>query len=499
MDDRTVITGDSTANLTESNVPLTTGGTLVANDPDSSNAFVIRNNAPGNAGYGYFNIAADGQWSYQTNSAHDEFVGGVTYTDQITVATVDGTPQLLSVSILGTDDGTVITGTSRVDLAETNAPLTAGGTLVAADPDSSNGFVAQSNVPGSGGFGSFRIGTDGQWSYAENGAHDEMAGGVTYTDSMTVATADGTQQVISVAIAGSNDAPVISGVPLAAQAVTLGLASQLAQYCNVSDPDSSNLTVTLSAIHGSINGLTDADANSAGIQLTGSAAQINAELQHATFTGTALGAASIGINVTDGGLLSSSASYNLLVSAAGGADVNGDGTPDISQPTLVNSANFLETPSVSNPGGGTNSTVVTLVAASIAGAADPTSGTNLTSIQQVDATTHPSVISMPLGGLSFGATVTQGAAESFSIFVDRSVGANGYWAQNSAGNWVNLATKIETVGDKTRIDFTIQDGGAFDSDHAANGAITETGAIGNMKLSIVGETPVIAPIKGNWF
>ena len=42
-----MITGTATAELTESNVALSTGGTLVASDPDSSNAFTAQTNAAG--------------------------------------------------------------------------------------------------------------------------------------------------------------------------------------------------------------------------------------------------------------------------------------------------------------------------------------------------------------------------------------------------------------------------------------------------------------------
>ncbi len=47
------------------------------------------------------------------DSAHDEFVGGQTYTDSITVATADGTTQVLTVTMTGTNDAAVITGTRR--------------------------------------------------------------------------------------------------------------------------------------------------------------------------------------------------------------------------------------------------------------------------------------------------------------------------------------------------------------------------------------------------
>ncbi|PUE22801.1 hypothetical protein B9Z39_16880, partial [Limnohabitans sp. JirII-29] len=84
--DAAVITGASTASLTETNTAasLSTTGSLSATDVDSSAAFVAQSNVAGNNGYGQFSIGADGAWTYTANSAHNEFVGGQTYTDSFT-------------------------------------------------------------------------------------------------------------------------------------------------------------------------------------------------------------------------------------------------------------------------------------------------------------------------------------------------------------------------------------------------------------------------------
>src|SRR5439155_8632442 len=80
--------------------------------PTSPTRRATHTNVGGSNAYGHFSINAAGVWTYTMDSAHDEFVGGTTYTDSITVATADGTTQVITVSILGTDDATVITGTS---------------------------------------------------------------------------------------------------------------------------------------------------------------------------------------------------------------------------------------------------------------------------------------------------------------------------------------------------------------------------------------------------
>src|SRR5262245_42154873 len=107
------------------------------------------------------------------NGAHNEFVGGQDYTDSITVKTADGTSQVLTVTMHGTDDATVITGTSTAELTEANAALSTGGTLVATDPDSSNAFVVQTDAAGSNGYGRSEVRRVGHWGWAQKRASQE--------------------------------------------------------------------------------------------------------------------------------------------------------------------------------------------------------------------------------------------------------------------------------------------------------------------------------------
>ena len=114
----------------------------------------------------------------------------------------------VKIDIAGTNDAAVIIGSSTASLSETNAALSASGALSATDVDSSAAFVAQTDVAGSGGYGTFSINAAGAWSYSASSAHDEFVGGQTYTDSITVATADGTTKVLSVSILGTDETPV---------------------------------------------------------------------------------------------------------------------------------------------------------------------------------------------------------------------------------------------------------------------------------------------------
>lgn len=118
---------------------LTTGGALTITDSDSPATFVAQTNAAGSNGYGTLSVDAAGVWTYSTTTPHDEFAGGTTYTDTLTVATADGTVQQLTVNLLGTNDAAVIAGINTSNIVETDAVLTTGGTLTITDIDSPEG------------------------------------------------------------------------------------------------------------------------------------------------------------------------------------------------------------------------------------------------------------------------------------------------------------------------------------------------------------------------
>jgi hypothetical protein len=105
---------------------------------------------------------------------------------------------------------------------------------------------------------------------------------------------------VRVDVAALNDAPTFSGVPTVSTAVNTGVSSALADF-TVADIDSSALTLTLVSSNGSIANLTDADGTRSGIQLSSSASSINAALINATFTASTSGAASIIMELDDGG------------------------------------------------------------------------------------------------------------------------------------------------------------------------------------------------------
>jgi large repetitive protein len=176
-------------------------------------------------------------------------------------------------------------------------------------------------------------------------------------------------------------------------------------------------------------------------------------------------------------------------------DGNGDGILDSVQ-AAVASAPFVNSASGQGNPGNASSSYLTLVAGSVNGKVDASTTLVLTNVGQTAApTTLPAGMLEPLGLISFGAVLsTTGATETFSLYVDSALGVNGFWKQNVAGVWINLASAayggaVVSEGNKLRLDFKLTDGGEFDTDGKADGVVTCAGAPGFMELSIVGYSP----------
>src|SRR6476469_1651862 len=181
---------------------------LTISDVDSPASFVAQAGTVGS--YGTFAIDAAGAWTYTANSEHNEFVDGTTYTDTFSVATADGTLYSVTVNILGTNEAAVLSADVS-NLTETDAAgdISTAGTLTISDVDSPASFVAQAATAGS--YGTFAIDAAGAWTYTASSAHNEFVAGTTYTDTFSVASADGTLTSVTVNILGTDDTPVANG------------------------------------------------------------------------------------------------------------------------------------------------------------------------------------------------------------------------------------------------------------------------------------------------
>lgn len=161
----------------------------------------------------------------------------------------------------------------------------------------------------------------------------------------------------------------------------------------------------------------------------------------------------------------------------GQGDGNGDGIADSEQADVASFVVLNTSSAVSNPG---NATEMFLTLAT-------GNDESLLGIEQLDeAESHPQALSMPLGMLQFSAQLANaGDSTTFTLVMSSDIAVNGYWKQDANDRWVNLASdefggSLRTENDRTVLTFTIEDGGQFDDDGAANGVIVDPGAPGLM-------------------
>ena len=302
-------------------------------------------------------------------------------------------------------------------------------------------------------------------------------------------------------IAAVDDAPTLNNVPSAVLSRGAGVVSSLDDV-TVSDVDSNNLALSLVASNGDILGLTDEDANAAGVQLSGTAAKINEALKQADFVGKAAGDAGIAITLKDA-TSTTTANYPLAITAAANAsDTDGDGVNNTAEQGDSN-GDGISDQYQSNVATTDKLTLVAQPTQGIPPVDAETKIKNLSNVTSLGAITPPVGMTESGGVLSFNASVTTGKEEHFSLLVANSLAVNGYWQQNNDGVWVNLASalnggNITQVGNNTQLDFVVTDGGAFDGDHTANGVIQDTGLVGHLTLGLVG-VPTDMPSDGFWF
>src|SRR5205807_1415674 len=141
--------------------------------------------------------------------SHNEFAAGSTYTDTFSVASADGTLTAVTINILGTNDAAVLSAATK-NLTETNLEIGRATCREStnSDVDSPATFVAQAATAGT--YGTFAIDAAGAWTYTASSAHTGFAAGSTYTDTFSVASADGTLTAVTINILGTNDAAVLS-------------------------------------------------------------------------------------------------------------------------------------------------------------------------------------------------------------------------------------------------------------------------------------------------
>jgi VCBS repeat-containing protein len=198
-------------------MPSATGRLTNTDVDDAPNTFTAVS-APSANGFGAFTMTANGVWAYtidQANSAVQALNVGDMLTDSFTVTTIDGTAQVVTVTINGANDAAIISGATTGSVTEDSGAKydkpTATGTLTDTDVDNTpNRFTAvRCPTASDGGYGTFTMTAGGVWTYKlddANCAVQALDAGDTLTDTFTVTTIDGTTQVVTIAIHGASDA-----------------------------------------------------------------------------------------------------------------------------------------------------------------------------------------------------------------------------------------------------------------------------------------------------
>ncbi|WP_210448863.1 VCBS domain-containing protein [Vibrio crassostreae] len=217
----TATVSSATVAIDETDKAVTTSGTLTSTDVDNlDNAFTPDSISGTN---GDLTIDANGHWTFTANSAFNQLNVGDKVEETFTVASIDGTPSTIKVTINGTNDQAVITGTNNGTVTE-ESQLHTSGKLTVTDADTGEAHFSNTDIVGT--FGTLHLTDSGAWSYdLDNNSPQVQAlgAGSTSTDSITVASADGTTHQVMITVNGTNDSAVIAGSDTALLSEDIGV------------------------------------------------------------------------------------------------------------------------------------------------------------------------------------------------------------------------------------------------------------------------------------
>ncbi|WP_172380219.1 VCBS domain-containing protein [Vibrio sp. Vb339] len=209
-----LISGETNVIEFEQDEPIETGGALTSEDPDVT--FIVKEVA-GDNDLGTFVVNEDGTWTFVANSPFDELADGEQIQDSTTVQSSDGGEQVITVTIIGTDDAAVATDdsgsvTEDIDVDEITNQLVTSGQIVITDVDSDTPTFSadgEFNLVGSTNesqLGVLSIAPDGAWTYVVNNDDVQYLDDDEFvTEVYTVTASDGTTSEVIITINGADD------------------------------------------------------------------------------------------------------------------------------------------------------------------------------------------------------------------------------------------------------------------------------------------------------
>ncbi|WP_205245259.1 VCBS domain-containing protein, partial [Desulfovibrio subterraneus] len=175
-------------------VTVAASGTLTAVDADAGESGFVAHgaDAPLDGSYGKLTITETGEWKYELDGRAQALDAGDIRTETFTVTTNGGDTHTITITVNGTEDAPVITGTDTGAVTE-DVTVAASGTLTAVDADAGeSGFVAHgADAPLDGSYGKLTITETGEWKYELDGRAQALDNGDIRTETFTVTTNGG--------------------------------------------------------------------------------------------------------------------------------------------------------------------------------------------------------------------------------------------------------------------------------------------------------------------
>ncbi|MEZ8466460.1 VCBS domain-containing protein [Vibrio splendidus] len=269
---------------------VTTSGTLTSTDVDNPDNTFTPDSIVGSNGD--LTIDANGHWVFTANNAFNQLNVGDKVEETFTVSSIDGTASTIKITINGTNDKAVISGTSAGAVTE-ESQLQTSGSLTVTDVDAGQAHFSNTDIAGT--LGTLHLTNSGTWTYDldnTNPTLQALGKGTTATDTITVHSADGTPHQITITVNGTNDKAIIGGTN--SGAVTEESQLQTSGTLTVTDVDTGEAHFSNTDIAGTLGTLHLTDTGTWTYDLDNTNPQVQALGKGATATDT------ITVNSADG-------------------------------------------------------------------------------------------------------------------------------------------------------------------------------------------------------
>ena len=217
--DAPIAVADTNAGLEDTTIT----GTVATNDSDVDTGAILSYslNAPVagltiNSNGGYSFDAGNAAYQSLAQGASSTVVANYTVTDEHGATSTSS----LSITLTGTNDAALITGTASGAVIEAGAGNSGGmptatGTLLSSDVDNTANLFQSGSGNSANSYGTFAVTTAGVWTYTLNNANatvNALNDGQSLIDNFTVLSADGTAKAVSITINGANDVATLPAV-----------------------------------------------------------------------------------------------------------------------------------------------------------------------------------------------------------------------------------------------------------------------------------------------